>query len=123
MDDETAALLRPVERKDRFSFQDLVVEAITGIGDRPARLIITTLGTVLGIASLVVTIGFAQTTARQIARQFDAVAATQVIITPAEARTAGGDTVATARLPWDAPERVERLAGVSVAFVARWRHT
>jgi putative ABC transport system permease protein len=100
---------------DRFNVQDLLLEATSGIGARPLRLVMTTLGTVLGIGSLVATLGFAQTTAGQLARQFDAVAATQLVITPATARTGGGDTVATARLPWDAPARVERLAGVGHA--------
>ncbi|MGV3711611.1 ABC transporter permease [Pseudolysinimonas sp.] len=99
-------------RSDRFSFQDLVAEASAGVGARPTRLVMTTLGTVLGIGSLVVTIGFAQTAAGQIARQFDAVAATQVVVTPGEAQAGPNTTVATARLPWDASERVERLAGV-----------
>lgn len=102
-------------RADRFSFQDLVAEASAGIGARPTRLIMTTLGTVLGIGSLVVTVGFAQTAAGQIARQFDAVAATQVVVTPGSAQAGPDSTVATARLPWDAPERVERLAGVESA--------
>lgn len=105
----------PVPRADRFTFQDLVVEASHGIGARPARLVMTTMGTVLGIASLVVTIGFAQTAAAQISRQFDAVAATQVVIEPGTAYNSSGTQQATARLPWDAPARVERLNGVERA--------
>lgn len=102
-------------RSDRFSFQDLVAEAAAGVSARPSRLVMTTLGTVLGIGSLVVTVGFAQTAAGQIARQFDAVAATQVVITPGSAQAGPETTVATSRLPWDSPERVERLAGVENA--------
>ncbi|TFD50160.1 ABC transporter permease [Cryobacterium sp. Hh11] len=75
----------------------------------------TTLGTVLGIASLVVTIGFAQTAAGQISNQFDAVSATQIMIEPASTRNSSGAEQATGRLPWDAPERVDRLAGVERA--------
>ncbi|WP_309619288.1 ABC transporter permease [Salinibacterium sp.] len=104
-----------VARGDRFSVQDLIVEASYGIGARPARLVMTTLGTVLGIGSLVVTIGFAQTAAGQIARQFDAVAATQVVITPNTTQSGNGTAVATARIPWDAAARVERLVGVERA--------
>ncbi|MGL4339064.1 MAG: ABC transporter permease [Rhodoglobus sp.] len=109
--------LPPIARGDRFSFQDLIVEAGYGIGARPARLIMTTLGTVLGIGSLVLTIGFAQTAAGQIARQFDAVAATQVVVAPATTQGADGKKRATARIPWDAATRVERLAGVKRAGV------
>ncbi len=112
---DISGLVPPVARSDRFNFPDLLVEATSGIGSRPGRLVMTILGTVLGIGSLIATIGFAQTTAGQIARQFDAVAATQVVITPATAQTGGGGTVATGRLPWDSPQRVERLAGVNHA--------
>ena len=106
---------RLIARADRFSVQDLIVEASFGIGARPTRLIMTTLGTVLGIASLVVTIGFAQTAAGQIASQFDAVAATQVVIEPGSTNGLNGKERSTGSLPWDAPDRVSRLAGVELA--------
>jgi len=110
------ALLPAVRHADRFTFQDLVAEATADIGARPARLVMTVLGTVLGIASLVATLGFAQTAAAQIARQFDGVAATHVQIVPAEAKSGKANTtVAAGRLPWDAPERVRLLAGVESA--------
>lgn len=110
----TTQLLTPVKRADRFTFQDLVVEATTDIGSRPARLFMTTLGTVLGIGSLVATLAFAQTAANQIATQFNAAAATQVIVTPGEANR-GQSTIATGTLPWDSPSRVETLVGVTGA--------
>ena len=114
-----AALLAPVRHADRFTFQDLAAEATAGIGARPTRLVMTTLGTVLGIGSLVVTVGFAQTAAGQIARQFDAIAATQVVISPVQNQTGAGGSAAVMALPWDSPERVERLAGVERAgFIA-----
>ncbi|MPQ99843.1 FtsX-like permease family protein [Modestobacter sp. I12A-02628] len=104
-----------VDPADRFRFTDLLGEATADIGSRPGRLVTTIIGTVLGIAALIATIGFAQTAAAQIARQFDTVAATQLVVTPATARTGGGQTVATAALPWDAVARMERLAGVESA--------
>lgn len=110
----TVQLLTPVKRADRFTFQDLVVEATTDIGSRPARLFMTTLGTVLGIGSLVATLAFAQTAANQIATQFNAAAATQVIVTPGEA-SRGQSTIATGTLPWDSPSRVQTLVGVTGA--------
>lgn len=116
--DDPPSLTEPVARADRFGFSDLLVEAIADIGSRPGRLIMTIAGTVLGIGALVATIGFAQTAAHQIARQFDAVKATQLVIEPAQAQTRSGGSVATARLPWDGVERVERLVGVeSAAFI------
>lgn len=102
-----------VHVRDRFGVRDLVAEAAAGIGTRPGRLLLTILGTVLGICSLVVTIGMAQTAAGQIARQFDAVAATQVVIQP---RTQGwGEGPALATIPWDAEERMLRLNGIEHA--------
>lgn len=108
-------LVTKVPRADRFTMGDLLAEATADIGTRPARLVMTVLGTVLGIGALVATLGFAQTTAGQIARQFDAVAATQVVIEPSSAQTASGASVATSRLPWDAADRVALLVGVESA--------
>jgi putative ABC transport system permease protein len=96
---------------DHFGVRDLLSEAAHGIGSRPGRLLITILGTVLGIGSLVVTVGLAQTAAGQVGRQFDAVAATQVVVAPAT--TGNGDSQrAVGRIPWDVEDRLTRLAGV-----------
>ncbi|WP_231916091.1 ABC transporter permease [Microbacterium karelineae] len=111
---ESTGLLRPVARGDRFTASDLVLEATTDIGSRPGRLVVTIVGTVLGIGSLVATWGFAQTAAGQIASQFDAVAATQVTIVPEE-RSAGGQSAAIGTIPWDAPSRLGNLSGVEHA--------
>ncbi|WP_263119122.1 ABC transporter permease [Cellulomonas sp. RIT-PI-Y] len=100
---------------DRFGARDLFREASAGIDARPGRLFLTILGTVLGIASVVVTVGLAQTAAGQIARRFDAVAATQAMASPATTRTADGSQRATQSLPWDADARAGRLNGVEAA--------
>lgn len=115
-DPAAAPLVPAITHADRFTFQDLVAEATADIGSRPARLVMTIMGTVLGIASLVATLGFAQTAAGQIASQFDGAAATRVVVTAATAQSgAENTTVAAGRLPWDAPERVALLAGVESA--------
>lgn len=112
-DRASAPLVPAIRHADRFTFQDLVAEATADIGSRPARLVMTIMGTVLGIASLVATLGFAQTAAGQIASQFDGAAATRVVVTAAKAQSGAENTsVAAGRLPWDAPDRVELLAGV-----------
>ncbi|MHA3722799.1 ABC transporter permease [Leucobacter sp. HY1910] len=98
--------------RHRITPRDLIREAFEGIGARPSRLLITMIGTVLGIAALVATIGFAQTAAGQIAQQFDALAATRVTVEPGSTNGAGGKERATARIPWDSVERVSTLAGV-----------
>ncbi|MDL5352946.1 ABC transporter permease [Microbacterium sp. zg-YB36] len=108
-------LVTQVPRADRYTAADLLVEATADIGSRPGRLAMTLVGTVLGIGALVATIGFSQTAAHQIARQFDAVKATQVVVAPGEARTSSGGSAATTRLPWDGVDRVVRLVGVEAA--------
>ncbi|RYV53050.1 ABC transporter permease [Pengzhenrongella frigida] len=100
--------------RDRFGLRDLIAEAAYGVGARPGRLVLTIIGTVLGVGSLVVTVGLAQTAAGQIAHQFDAVAATQVVVEPATARTQGGSR-AIGSIPWDVADRLERIAGVEAA--------
>ena len=100
--------------RDRFGLGDLISEAAYGVGARPGRLVLTIVGTVLGVGSLVVTVGLAQTAAGQIARQFDAVAATQVVVEPATARTQGGER-AIGSIPWDVEDRLGRIAGVEAA--------
>ena len=107
--------LRPIARADRFGFGDLFTEATTDIGSRPARLVMTLAGTVLGTAALVATIDPSQTSAAQISRKFDAAAATQLVVSPAEAQTRDGGAVAAGTLPWDAVDRVTTLAGVESA--------
>ena len=106
-----ATELRRGNALDHFGPRDLLAEASHGIGARPGRLVLTIIGTVLGIGSLVVPVGRAQTAAGQIARTFDAVAATQVVVEPATARGASGER-ATGRLPWNVEEQLAQIAGV-----------
>lgn len=105
---------RLIRRGRRMTLGDLLGEALAGVAARPSRLALTTLGTVLGIAALVATIGLGQTAAGQISDRFDAVAATRVTVEPGETDGPDGE-VALTQLPWDAPQRLERLAGVASA--------
>jgi putative ABC transport system permease protein len=110
------AVLRQLAVRRRLSVRDLVDEALAGVAARPARLVLLTLGTVLGIAALVATVGIGQTAAGQITQRFDEAAATRVVVEAREGRGPGEDSqVSLARLPWDAPERVTRLNGVAAA--------
>jgi ABC-type antimicrobial peptide transport system permease subunit len=90
---------------------DLLAEASTGLFARPARLALTVLGTVIGIAALVATLGLSRTAGNRIVGRFDALAATQVLATAKQgpAGPSAGD------LPWDAGERMRRLNGVAAA--------
>jgi putative ABC transport system permease protein len=92
--------------------RDLIAESVAGLEARPARSILTVLGTVLGITALVATLGVSRTAGNQIVSRFDALAATEVVIEPASA--AGGAT-RTSSIPWDAEARLLRLNGVVAA--------
>ena len=98
-----------------FDLRDLAAEALDGVGGRPGRLLITVLGTVVGIAALVLTIGLGQTAGGQVAAHFDTVAATHVEASPKEVPGADGQSRAGAALPFDAVDRVAGLAGVEAA--------
>ena len=103
--------------RPRLAWRDLLDEALAGITARPGRLALTTLGTMLGVAALVTTIGLAETAGAQIGARFDEVTATHVVVTRRSMEAGGeaGGVQAPAALPRDAAERVRDLAGVVVA--------
>src|SRR5688572_6246608 len=97
-----------------LSPRDLVEEALASLTARPGRAVLTALGTVLGVAALVATLGLSKTAGNQIVGRFDALAATDITVTPKAAgagRAGGGSSV----LPWDAEPRITRLNGVVAA--------
>ena len=96
--------------KPHFSPRDLVAEALASLTARPGRAVLTALGTVLGVAALVATLGLSKTAGNQIVGRFDALAATDIVVAPRAAspgRISGGSV-----LPWDAEARAARLNGV-----------
>lgn len=99
--------------RPRMSARDLAHEATAGLMERPVRTFLTSLGTILGTAALVATLGIAKTASNQIVTRFDALAATEVVVEPQQS-TFGSDKVAST-LPFDAPARLERLNGVTAA--------
>jgi ABC-type antimicrobial peptide transport system permease subunit len=95
----------------RMELRDLIAEAGAGLMARPARVGLTVLGTVIGVAALVATLGLSKTAGNQIVGRFDAIAATDVVITPAPTAQRGSPEV----IPWDAEARLRRLNGVAAA--------
>lgn len=106
-----AARSRATRRDDlpspRVAPRDLLSEAVAGLLARPGRAALTVLGTVLGVAALVATLGISKTASNQIVGRFDELAATDVSVT---AKTVG--PTATPVIPFDAEVRVGRLNGV-----------
>jgi macrolide transport system ATP-binding/permease protein len=88
--------------------RDLVLEAFAGIFARPGRMVLTILGTMIGLAALVATLGLSRTASNQIIGRFDELAATEITVTPVPA----SEAEPTNELPWDASERIGRLNGV-----------
>lgn len=116
---DEAAIDEPVVvGRPRLRIVDLIDETLAGVFARPARAALTTLGTVLGIASLVATLGISRTAGNQIVGRFDELAATQVTV---KARTSGGGSSSgsgssrRAPLPWNVEVRLDRLNGVVAA--------
>lgn len=105
----------PAALGDRFRRRDAFAEATAGVGARTGRLLLTVVGTVLGIASMVVTVGLGQTANDRINAAFDAVAAKHVSARSATVTSAQGTEQAVTTLPWDAPARAERLTAVLAA--------
>lgn len=97
--------------RSRLDVRDLITESLSGIAVRPARTALTVLGTVLGIGTLVTTLGVAATAGNQIAGRFDAVTATEVTVDiPAPPSP---DDPAPVR--WQALDDLDRLNGVRSA--------
>jgi macrolide transport system ATP-binding/permease protein len=102
--------------KSKLTLVDLFSEALAGMLARPARALLTVLGTVLGIAALVATLGISKTAGNQIVGRFDALAATEVVVKPAGADQPGASSVSPV-LPWDSESRLRRLNGVRSAGI------
>lgn len=114
---EPAAGVPRAATRSRFRLRDLVDESLAGVFARPARTALTTLGTVLGIASLVATLGISRTAGNQIVERFSELAATQVTVQPRSGSSGqqGGDAARRGTagvLPWDVEDRLDRLNGV-----------
>nr|WP_221382949.1 ABC transporter permease [Actinoplanes polyasparticus] len=100
-----------MSRSPRVRAREIVSEALSGIGSRPARTALTVLGTVLGIGTLVTTLGVSATAGNQIAARFDAATATEVTITVPVPE----NTERLPPVPWTALDNLSRLNGVTAA--------
>lgn len=94
-----------------MTVRDLLNETIAGLFSRPARMVLTVFGTVIGIAALVATLGLSATSGNQILGKFDELAATEIVVSA----QSGQKGPPVGALPWDAPARLGRLNGVVAA--------
>lgn len=100
--------------RTRLTLRDLGGEVVAAIVARPARSVLTTLGTVLGVGTLVVILGLTATATGQVSARFDARAATTVSVVDARPVDA---VEATFPLTEEATLRVQQLNGVTGAGV------
>jgi len=97
----------------KLSVRDLFEEMVSGLLGRPGRLVLTALGTVLGITALVATLGLSKTAGNQIVSRFDELAETRIVVSPSD--TGFGGNEGTSSIPWNAEVRLARLNGVAAA--------
>lgn len=104
--------LRP--SPSRLFLRDLLSEALAGVLQRPARSVLTGLGTILGVGSFISVLGLTGAAAAQIDARFDKLTATEVTVED----TGGPDAEhLPLAFPDDADSRVGNLKGVTAAGV------
>ncbi|MEV0317116.1 ABC transporter permease [Streptomyces sp. NPDC050658] len=94
--------------RSHLGLRDLLSEALAGVLQRPGRSTLTSLGTVLGVGTLVTVLGLTATASSQIDARFNQLTATEVTV-----KDTGGtdsDTVANS-FPADSDSRIEQLNG------------
>ena len=101
----------PSGERPRLPVRDLLAESVAGLVARPARVALTVLGTVVGIAALVATLGLSKTASNQIVGRFDAVSSTDIVVSPGRR---GALTYASV-LPFRVEDELQRLNGVVAA--------
>ncbi len=101
--------------RSKLSIVDLFSEISISLTARPARTLLTALGTILGVAALVATLGLARTAGNQILTRFDELAATEVTIEPERRFFGFGNQQTISVIPFDAEDRLTRLNGVVAA--------
>lgn len=94
--------------RSRLSWRDALGESGSAITRRPARTVLTALGTILGVGAFVATNGLAETARAQVSSRFDALKATEVTV---QAAQPGTDNP----FPADTTTRLERLNGINHA--------
>lgn len=103
------------EGRSRMTLRDLADESLAGVFARPARTALTVLGTVIGIASLVATLGISRTAGNQIVERFSELAATQVTVQSRQSPGGGQSSAprgSAGVLPWNVEDRLDDLNGV-----------
>ncbi len=102
------------QERGHVSLADVVRDVGEDLLARPGRTLLTALGTLVGVAVLVATLGLAASLESQISSRFDAIAPRDVTVSPV-VEPGRPDSDAVGALPWDGPARVRRIEGVKAA--------
>ncbi|MFC8370705.1 MULTISPECIES: ABC transporter permease [unclassified Streptomyces] len=105
---------RSIRGRSRLALRDLLSEAVAGMLQRPARAVLTALGTVLGVGSFIAVLGLTATAASQIDTRFNALTATEVGVVDVGSGNAAAPALSFTE---DAEARISRLNGVQAAGV------
>jgi putative ABC transport system permease protein len=97
-----------VRERSKLRWRDTMSEAFAAITQRPARTLLTALGTIVGVGAFVATTGLADTAKAQVSSRFDALKATEV-------RVQDDIPDGTNPFPDDVDRRLEALNGVNHA--------
>jgi ABC-type antimicrobial peptide transport system permease subunit len=101
----------------RLSRRDAVNDVWLDLVTRFSRSCLTALGTLIGIAVLVSTLGLAKSASARITTRFDALAATEVVVKALEQRTGTTEPSSPASepgpIPFDAERRLSVIDGVT----------
>lgn len=102
--------------KPRFRLWDLGREALLSIAGHPVRSLLTAIGTVLGAAAFVATLGLSATLSQQVSSTFDLRRATEVTVLPPHNAAPSNDPAQRGVTPpWQtmsAMDRLRRLNGI-----------
>lgn len=101
-----ASTTRPT--KTGLTFRDLVSEVNAAVVAKPGRSMLTALGTVLGVGTLVAILGLTSTASGQVSARFDAQVATTVVVTDSRSP----DSSAPYPFTSESISRAKRLNGV-----------
>ncbi len=96
----------------RLALRDMIGESLAGIVQRPARTVLTALGTTLGVGAFVAILGLTSTASGQISADFSVLSATQVTINDAQANADPSEFPAPSAFPDDSDSIISGLNGV-----------
>ncbi|MDG4859607.1 ABC transporter permease, partial [Streptomyces sp. T-3] len=92
----------------RLGPRDVLHVGVAGLRSRPMRVVLSSLGIAIGIATMIAVVGISASSQAQLLRKLDALGTNMLVVTPGEEMFSGQDT----SLPKAAPGMVGQIKGV-----------